>query len=201
MQTNNLLLYKIKKGDTESFAKVWDSYHEKIYRFIYLKVPTRQDAEDIAGETFLRFWHYLREGKQVESIQALLYKTARNLVVDFYRKRGKPTESFEDLVIEEIIVADRVDLSLEEKMTLKSNFEAIEETLRQLKDIYREVIVLHYLNELSVTEVSQIINRSRGATRVLLHRGVKTLKELLEEKKGEDKKTKKSWFQKFSNKK
>lgn len=178
-----ILLYKISKGDVDAFGVVYDLYHEKIYRFVYLKVPTRQDTEDICAEVFLRAWRELREQKKVRALQAFLYQVARNLVVDFYRARGVVTESIDE---QEVVIADRVDLSLEEKMMLKSDMIAVEDALRRLKDIYREVIILHYLNELSIGEVSRIVGKSRGAVRVLLHRGLKALKTLLSEEKEHD---------------
>ncbi|MEK7123000.1 MAG: RNA polymerase sigma factor [Patescibacteria group bacterium] len=172
----SIVLYRIRKGDTECFAEVFDRYHEKIYRFVYLKLPRQQDAEDIAAEVFLKAWEYLRQGRRVTSLQAFLYQIARNLVVDFYRRSGTPTESLEE---SEIVIADRSDLTLEEKMALKEDMARVEGALRKIKDVYREVIVLHYINELSLVETARAIEKSPGATRVLLHRGVKTLKKIL----------------------
>lgn len=80
----------------------------------------------------------------------------------------------------EFIVADRSDLTLDEKMNLKIDFERVQHSLRQLKDSYREVLVMHYLNELSVKEIARIIESSPGAVRVLLHRGVKALKQVMD---------------------
>ncbi len=173
-----IVLYRIRKGDTESFGRIFDFYHEKIYRFVYLKVSTAQDAEDIVAECFLKAWQYIKEGKKIASLQAFLYQVARNLVVDFYRRKGAPTESLDDV---EITIADRSDLSLEEKMVLKSDMAKVEGALRTLKDTYREVIVLHFLNELSLSETAKIIGKTPGATRVLLHRGMKALKGVLGE--------------------
>ncbi len=171
-----ILIYKVRKGDADSFGPIFDHYNEKIYRFVYLKVPTAQDAEDITAETFLRAWQHLKEQKNVTSLQAFLYQIARNLVIDFYRKRGTVIESIDD---QDIVIADRVDLTLEEKVMLKSDMQDIETGLRQLKDAYREIIVLYYLNELSLKEIAKIIDRSPGAARVILHRGMKSLKEIL----------------------
>ena len=145
---DQILVYRIKRGDTDSFTPIYDYYVERVYRFVYLKVPTSQDAEDIVAEAFLKLWHYIRDGKQIDSLQALLYQIARNLVVDFYRKRGSVLETSIDE--QEPVVADRTDLTLEEKMMLKSNMVAVESALRQLKDAYREVIIHHFLNELSL---------------------------------------------------
>lgn len=174
-----ITLYRIQHGDTDAFASVYDTFSEKIYRFVYLKVPTGQDAEDLTAETFLKVWHYLRDQKAVTNLQAFLYQVARNCVVDFYRKRGSAMLESLDEIEDTIVVADRTDLSLEEKMTLKGDIANIESALRKLKDSYREVLVLHYLNELSIGEVARIIGKSNGATRVLVHRGLKALKEIL----------------------
>lgn len=171
----------MRSGDVDAFGLVYDFYQEKIYRFVYLKVPTQQDAEDITAEAFLKAWQYIQEKKAIHTLQAFLYQIARNLVVDFYRRRGAPLESLDE---KEIVVADRSDLTLEEKMMLKSDMQEIEGALRQLKDAYREVIVLHYLNELSLKEVARIIEKSPGATRVLLHRGIKAVRGILGEKRG-----------------
>lgn len=173
-----IILYRIRKGDTSSFAEIFDQYHEKIYRFVYLKLPRVQDAEDIAAEVFLKAWDHIKGGRKITSLQAFLYQIARNAVVDFYRRAGKPMESLDE---GEIVIADRSDLSLEEKMVLKSDMVRIETALRKLKDAYREVIVLHYLNELSLVETARALEKSPGATRVLLHRGVRALKKVLAE--------------------
>lgn len=176
-----IILYRIHHGDTDAFSEVYDTFFEKIYRFIYLKVPTSQDAEDLSAETFLKTWHHIHDQKSVASLQAFLYQIARNCVVDFYRKRGNAIAESLDEIEDTVIVADRTDLSLEEKMSLKGDMAQIETALRKLKDSYREALVLHYLNELSVGEVAKIVQKSNGATRVLLHRALKALKEVLRE--------------------
>jgi len=173
---DQILVYRIKRGDTNAFAPIYDYYVERVYRFVYLKVPTAQDAEDITAEAFLKLWHAIREGKPIESLQALLYQIARNGVVDFYRKRGVATDSIDDT---DLVIADRSDLTLEEKMTLKSDMVAVEGAIRQLKDAYREVVTLHFLNELSLREVAKIVEKKPGTVRVLLHRGLKILREIL----------------------
>ena len=173
-----VLIYRIKKGDAESFGPIYDFYVERVYRFVYLKVPSAEDAQDITAESFLKLWQYIKENKKIEYLQALVYRIARNLIVDFYRKRGTVMESLDE---QEPLIADRADLTLEEKMTLKSDMMAVEAALRQLKDAYREVIILHYLNELSLKEVARIVDKKPGNVRVLLHRGVKILKDILTE--------------------
>ncbi|MBI4272389.1 RNA polymerase sigma factor [Candidatus Uhrbacteria bacterium] len=176
-----ILLYKIQRGDTESFGTIYDFYHERIYRYVYLKVPTQEDAQDITADTFLRAWQYMQEKKAIRALQAFLYQIARNLIVDFYRKRGSVVDSLDE---HEVIVADRGDLSLEEKMILKSDIEQVERAIRQLKDVYRDVVILHYLNDVPLKNIARLIEKSQGATRVILHRAVKTLRDTLALAKG-----------------
>lgn len=171
-----VLIYRIKKGDADSFGPIYDFYVERVYRFVYLKVPSAQDAEDITAESFLKLWQYIKDTKKIDHLQALTYRIARNLIVDFYRKRGTAIESLDE---NDPMVADRVDLTLEEKMTLKNDMIAVEGALRQLKDVYREVIILHYLNDMPLKEVARVVEKKPGNVRVLLHRGVKILKDIL----------------------
>lgn len=172
-----ILLYKIRQGDTESFGVIYDFYHEKIYRYVFLKLPTQEDAEDVTADTFLRVWQYLQGKNKVKNMQALLYQTSRNLIVDFYRKRGGKVESVDE---QEIVVADRSDLTLQEKMNLKTDMARAERAIRQLKDIYRDVIILHFLNDVPLKEIGPLIEKSSGATRVILHRALKALREIME---------------------
>src|SRR3989338_645253 len=90
-----LLLFKLRVGhDPEAYGKLYDLYVSRIYRFIYFKIPTAEEAQDITSEVFLKLWEYIREGKAVRSVGPLLFQIARNAIVDFYRKRASsgPTE-------------------------------------------------------------------------------------------------------------
>jgi len=174
-----LLILRLKKRDPEAFSQVYDLYVTPIYRFIYFKVATRQDAEDLTSEVFLRIWQYVNESEDdIENLRALIYKTARNLVIDSYRRRAK-TAYAQDYEVLSAVKDDRQqDLlsQIENKFEIKS----IEKILRQMKDEYREVIILRYLEELSISEIAKILDKSKGSVRVLLHRALKVARELLE---------------------
>jgi len=71
------------------FSKIYDRYIDKIYRFIFFKVNSQEIAQDLTSETFLKGWESFKNGTKIENPQAYLYKTARNLVIDFYREKGK----------------------------------------------------------------------------------------------------------------
>lgn len=157
----------------EAFSKIYDQNIDRIYRFVFLKVNSQEIAQDLCSETFVRTWEKFKQGKgnPIENPPAFLYRTARNLVVDHYREKGRTQMVSAELAP---IIDPREDL--EEKAVLKSDIDAIRLALTGLKDDYQDVIIWHYLDDLPIPEVSELLDRSEAATRVLLHRALKALK-------------------------
>lgn len=175
-----LLLVKLKKKDPDAFAQMYDLYVTQIYRFIYFKVATRQDAEDLTSEVFLKTWNYIVEKDEpVENFKALLYRIARNLVIDFYRSKAKKEYVREEEVL--INIQDERQQSFLEDIDTKASIQNVEVILRKVKDEYREVIILRFIEELSINEISKILNKSKGSVRVTLHRALKLVRELMQE--------------------
>ncbi len=173
-----LILLKLKKKDPEAFSQIYDLYVTPIYRFIYFKVATRQDAEDLTSEAFLKVWQYIAETEnEVENLRAFLYKTARNLVIDFYRRNAKRDITQDIEVLSS--VQDERQQDLLSRIETKIDMENMETILRKMKDEYREIIILRYIEELSINEIAKVLERSKGSARVLLHRALKVARELL----------------------
>ncbi|KPJ70758.1 hypothetical protein AMJ51_01040 [Microgenomates bacterium DG_75] len=160
----------------KAFSKIYDQYIDKIYRFIFLKVNSQEIAQDLCSETFLRTWEKFSQGKgnPIENPQAFLYQTARNLVIDYYREKGKTQTVSADLTP---IVDPRENLA--EKAMWNSDFQTIRTALAGLKEDYQNVIIWHYLDDLPISEVARLLSRTEEATRVLLHRALKNLKSKL----------------------
>jgi len=155
----------------KKFSQLYDQYVEKIYRFVFLKVNSSEIAEDLTSETFLRGWRVFSQKRDLENPPAFLYRIARNLVTDFYREKGKT----------KIISAEGAGITdpranLEEKALLSSDFEVIRQALANIKENYQEVIIWHYLDDLSISEVAELLNKPEGTVRVMLHRGLKELR-------------------------
>src|SRR3989344_2015279 len=90
-----LLLLKLRTTeDPEAFAKLYDIYAKRIYSFVFFKVSNREEAEDITSEVFLKAWRYINEKKSIESFSGLLYKLARNCIIDLYRSKATHKEVF-----------------------------------------------------------------------------------------------------------
>jgi RNA polymerase sigma-70 factor (ECF subfamily) len=160
------------------FSGIYDQYIEKIYRFIFLKVSSQETAQDLTSETFLRGLEAFQKSQspnpgemKIENMQAFLYQIARNLVTDFYREKGKT----QLVSAENMRIIDPRE-NLEEKAEFNSDLEQIKANLASLKEDHQEVIILHYLNDLSIKEIAQTLNKPEGTIRVMIHRGLKELR-------------------------
>ena len=174
------LLFRIRaKKDPEAFGAVYDAYVKQIYRFIYFKVSSAEQAEDLTSEAFLKAWQYLKEKRDVPNLQALLYSVARSVVIDHYRatvcERGTVS-------LDETIADERTDVASEKflkDMETKFDTTLVLEKLRHLKDEYRDVVIMRYLDEMSTGEIATVLGKNASNVRVLLHRATKALSDAI----------------------
>ena len=153
------------------FTKVYDDNIDSIYRFIFLKVNSQDVAQDLCSEAFTRVW---RRFDSVDNPKAFLYQIARNLVIDHYREKGKS----QIVEIENVpIIDDRTDL--EGKSYQNSDLSIIMSALKNIKPEYADIITYHYVNDLTVEEISNIVDKSENNIRVILHRGLKSIRSQL----------------------
>lgn len=157
----------------EEFSDIYDNNVEKIYRFSFLKVGSKETAEEITSETFLKAWKFFKKQGTTERIsntEAFLYRVARNLITDYYRKAGKnKTVSIDDF---DLAGSD----DIHENAEIKSDFNNARAVLATMKEDYQQVIILRHIEGMSIPEVSKIIHKSEGATRAILHRALNELK-------------------------
>lgn len=164
---------------SKDFAKIYDQYVDKIYRFIVLKVNSEEVAQDLTSDVFTRGWQSFSLQKcDIKNIQAFLYQIARNLIVDHYREKGQAQLVSVDYAPQ--IVDPSIDL--EEKAMLTSDINRVKAALASLKEEYREIVVWYYLDELKVPEIAKMLNKSEEAVRVQIHRALLALREVCNKK-------------------
>lgn len=170
---DKILFLRVIKKDSEAFGQFYDLYVDRIYRFIYFKISSTEDAKDLTSEVFLRTWQYIKDDKAIKNLNAFIYMVAKNSIIDFYRSRARKEENEEFVSIGHLNISDDSQLA---KQISNSDMEEVLKSLAALKDEYREVIVLHYLNELSIKEIALILDKTPGNVRVLLYRALTGLK-------------------------
>ncbi|MCX6796639.1 MAG: RNA polymerase sigma factor [Candidatus Falkowbacteria bacterium] len=185
--TDKILYLKLQKKNKEAFIKAYDLYLDSIYRFIFFKIGNKEEAEDLTSSVFLKTWDYIQTNriKEFKTLKALLYKVARNIVIDHYRKQSQKQEISLDQGEGRIEIIDET-AELAKKIELADGFSSLEKKLFELKDEYREIIVLRYIDELSISEMAKILNKNQGNVRVLIYRAINALKKIaLPEEKNE----------------
>jgi len=155
----------------KQFSKIYDKFVNSIFRFIFIKVNSIEVAKDLTSETFLRVWEKFQNSK-IGNPKAFLYRTARNLVTDFYREKAKINKTY----LESLPHLPDPRSNLEEKIILNEKVRLVKNALSNLKEDYQEAIILRYIDGLSFKEISEILEKSPSATRVLVHRALLALK-------------------------
>ncbi|MDO8618088.1 MAG: RNA polymerase sigma factor [Candidatus Uhrbacteria bacterium] len=186
---DHYLLFRLRtKHDEQAFASLYDRYVTSIYRFVFLKLPSKEMAEDVTAETFLRCWQYVQNQQNtIQNFRAFLYRIARNLVVDAYRKQaitekvvdpvtfhGSDTSTDVGLITDPsdrsrglALIEARADLSL------------MLDRLSKLKEDYRDVLLLRLVDGLSFGDIAIVLEKTSGNVRVIYHRAMKALDTLL----------------------
>ncbi len=169
------LIEAAKRKDGDAFGVLYDYYEPRIYRFIFLKVGNREDAEDLTHQVFLRAWQKI-DGYEQRGFpfSSWLYQISRNSIIDFYRSRKYHLDLEE---IENIIPDEKITNS--EAVDLKIRIKELMSAISQLKQEYQDVIIMRFVDELSVKEVANILNKTEGATKLVQYRAVKELKKIL----------------------
>lgn len=155
------------------FLTVYDQYANDIFRFCRLKVAGTEIAEDITQEVFMRFWQQLRTKTKIQNERALLYTIARNLVIDWYRKRK---ESSLDVLEEQGIEFASGDHHTMEQSAQMNEVLAV---VNQLDTPSREVLLLRYVEGLTPKDIAVITGESANAISVRINRAIKKVQELL----------------------
>lgn len=178
---------RLRGGDDKAFIEAYDLYVDQIYRFVFFKLGNKEDAQDVTSSVFLKAWNYIQKDglEEYETLRALLYTISRNSVIDHYRKHRRGNA-------DNIISIDNGNVGLDIKdekkdvaheMDIKLGMELIKTKLSEIKDEYREIIILKYIEELSAKEISKILKKSSGNIRVMSYRALNALQELVSEEK------------------
>jgi RNA polymerase sigma-70 factor (ECF subfamily) len=180
------LLFRVRaRRDPEAFARIYDRYVAAIFRFVVLKLPSREMAEDVTSEAFLRCWQFLQTGQEVANVRALLYRIARNLIVDTYRKSDHQPTAFSAVTMEGLSTSflhEEGDISDQSKgrmvIEARADLSLILDRIARLKEDYRDVLTLRLIDGLSFTDIGTILEKTPGNVRVIYHRAIKALDQL-----------------------
>jgi RNA polymerase sigma-70 factor (ECF subfamily) len=163
-------------GDTEAFGQLYDRYVTGVFRYVYFRVGNSQLAEDLTAETFLRALRSLHTFQwKGKDFAAWLTTIARNLINDHFKSRRVRSEFSTDAF------PDRADVRRgpdEDVLAMLSN-EALMQAVASLPADQRDCVLMRFVQELSIAETAQVLDRSEGAIKQLQLRAVRSLAKML----------------------
>ena len=174
------LLQRARQGDVEAFGDLYEKYLDPIYRYVHYRLPSIEDAEDLTEHIFLKVWELVCEQDKITEInnfQAWLYRVAHNQVVDYHRKKRPISIDTQD----DTGLFGRSDLDTEIDVLTKLDHQALRSAVGKLDDQSQQVIVLRFMNELSHAEVAEILDLEPGHIRVLQHRAITRLRNIMKD--------------------
>lgn len=166
--------------DPGAFDGLYLLFADRVFRYLLARIGDPDLAEDITAQVFLRLMEKIgiyRIGPRdnVAIFSAWLYRLAHNKMVDVLRSHKRSQES--PLEHAAHVMSGHSMDDVEEHL----DFQQILQTLRVLNDQQREVIVLRFVEELSIAETAQIMQKSEGAVKALQHRALETLRRHLQD--------------------
>lgn len=177
MVTEKKLLEEAQHFHQPALAEIYDLYQAELYRYAYRQLGDQNQAEDCVSETFSRFLRALRSGKGPQDhLRAYLFRIAHNWITDQFRRMPPPELPFDDQT-QSSKAADPEDITI-----FNSEQETVRNALQLLTPGQRQVVILKFLDGWSNQEISAALNRPVGAVKALQHRGVASLRRILNQK-------------------
>jgi RNA polymerase sigma-70 factor (ECF subfamily) len=161
-------------GDIEAFGRLYDIFADRIYRHIYYRTSNIEDARDLTQEVFIKAWQALPRYKRSKTpFLGWLFTISHNRVIDYYRT--KKDYAYLD---NEIIVEDR-EGSPEKLVEAQFDQQEVRRAILQLPEEQQQVILMSFIEGFEYSEIAAALNKTEGNIRVIVHRALKKMREIL----------------------
>lgn len=165
------LITRAQRGSPEACGELYDLYYQDIYRYLYYRTGDSNSAEDLTSEVFIKMVRAL-SNYQIQStpFRAWLFQIARNLAIDHHRRKiARPIVALDENLDSQDIRVDRV---VEARLT----HESLMKRLGLLDESQRDVVVLRFIEEISIAETARILHKTEDAIKGLQRRALLTLR-------------------------
>lgn len=181
------LIEAAQKGSEQAFRELMLRYIGAIYNFSRQYGKTDADAEDITQDAFFKAWKHLKQFDPKKAFKPWLYAIARNTALDHIKK--KRASAFSELDTEDSDI-QFVDTLEDDAPTPEEEFERdeikreVSEALNQLNPEHKSVLLMHYKDDLTFNEISQIVKKPMNTIKSWHRRSLAKIKKLLDHRRG-----------------
>ncbi len=167
-------LQKAIAFDRTALSAIYDTYQPLIYRYIYHHIGEMETTRDLTAEVFRRLLQALRnKNGPDQKLKAWLYRTAHNVVIDYYRRQQHRRHLSLD---ETLLIAGDDPVALAERQI---SAEVVRAALQNLTPDQKQVISLKFLEGFSNAEIAEVMGKPVGAVKSLQHRALAALQRQL----------------------
>lgn len=158
------------------FEKLYDTHADAIWRHFYHRLGDNERAKELMQEVFLKTWQYVMQGKTIEHEKAFLYRIAKNLFINEIRTKKQAT-SLDVLEEEGFEVVDEQGVT-----SAQAEHTELIVRLGMIKDVYRDVLVMRYIDDLPVKKIASILDENETNISMRIKRGIEALKQTYEQR-------------------
>ncbi|MDA8220083.1 MAG: RNA polymerase sigma factor [Dehalococcoidales bacterium] len=166
-------------GDRQAFAQLYDLYVDRVYHYIYYRLGSARDAEDLTENVFLKAWQAMRRYQPNGTpVFAWLVRIAHNALIDHLRtsRETAPIEEIAEDAVEGAHWADPVQAA-----DLRCTQGQLRRAILGLKPEQQQVIIMRFIDEMSHAQVADALEKTEGAVRVIQHRALAALRQAMAE--------------------
>jgi RNA polymerase sigma-70 factor (ECF subfamily) len=170
--TEKILLSRLKTNDRQAATKLIETNYEKVYAFLFRFCSNREIAQDLTQETFIKVWKAIDNFSGNCRLSTWLYRISYNTYLDYLKKQKKEASVSEN----HDLGCKNSDSDFNNPNTSSEFSDNILDHIEQLSPILREIIVLHYREELSINEIADVLEIPRGTVKSRLNSALNALR-------------------------
>lgn len=159
------------------FIGIYDVQSDAIFRYCFFRISDREVATDLTQETFTKLWDYLASGKEINNDRAFIFMIARNLIIDYYRKKKSLSL---DAILEEdedkMFMSDENKTKEDADMSVEARF--VMDKISLLPANAQQIIYLRFVEGLNPKEIGDVLGVTSNAVSVRVIRALDKLREL-----------------------
>lgn len=166
-----LLVKRAIKDDREAFEDLINMYFDRLYKEAYLRCKHEEDAKEIVQETIYKAYRNIKSLKEPKYFKTWLSKILINVSNDYMRKNGMiELEHDENDYVKKVHNHDQIEIKID-----------LYNAMDELEDKYKDVIILRYIEDLKIEDISKILERPVNTIKTHIRKAIKDMKNLLKE--------------------